>query len=171
MARSRSGFTRKRKSWQTITQALVEFTTTQTRLLGSLGTTAADGPFTVMRLIGNYFVGPTSAPAAGDEATLSLAVGVVSTDAAGVGSSAMPDPTDEPEFPWLYYDSHQVQYTGTDPEASSAMGTYRRHIDVKSMRIIKPRESLVVIGQYTDGTGAPPVSLGTGVWRILVAHG
>ncbi len=56
-----------------------------------------DGPFTVLRMIGEYVISPTSAPAALDNAIVAVGIGVVSTDAFAVGGGAMPDPADEPE--------------------------------------------------------------------------
>jgi len=123
-------------------------------------------------MLGEYSIFPTAAPAAGDEMEFCIGIGVVSSDAATVGASAMPDPCDEPEYPWLYWASHPFGFNGTAVETALASGSVRKHFDIKSMRKIKPSESLVVIGQYADigSAGEPPMTIVVGGLRVLLAH-
>ena len=124
-----------------------------------------------MRLIGEYTIAATSAPAASDEVVIGVGIGVVSTDAAGAGSSAMPDPLGEPEYPWLYWKAHPLFFAGTDPEGAGQNYSLRQSFDVKSMRKLKPRESLVLVLQYLDVAGTVPITIAHGHTRVLLAIG
>ncbi len=132
------------------------------------GVLALDGPFTVIRMIGEYIIGPTSAPAAGDKVELGIGIGVVSSDSAALGSTAMPDPIGEPGFPWLYQYAHNFHYPDTSLE-DGAVRTLRKSFDIRSMRKIKPRESLVVVVEYSDLVGTPPMTMDVSRTRVLVA--
>ncbi len=80
-----------------------------------LGSVAFSIPGTVIRMIGEYVIAATAAPAAVDGAVITMGIGFVSTDAFTVGASAMPDPGGDPEFPWLFWKSHALFFGGTDP--------------------------------------------------------
>ncbi len=164
MARHGGG-NRMGKEWRFLPGVKSDMTANATFIGSSLAFTSAA---TVLRMIGEYVIAPTSAPTALDEVIIAAAIGVVSSDAAAVGSSAMPDPNAEPEYPWLYWASHDFYFPGADPEAAIASASVRKTFDIRSMRKIKPRESLVWVFQYADGTGTPPMTLGMGNVRILV---
>ena len=166
MARAPVRGQRMQKHWHQLNGTVFAFTVDATALLGSL---ALDGPFTVLRMLGEYIIGPTSAPVAADRAEISCGIGVVSSDAAAVGATAMPDPRDEADFPWLFWASHELLFPTTTADPSALVSSVRRTFDIKSMRKLKPRESLVFVAQYVDKGGAPPVSIVSAVTRILVA--
>ncbi len=111
---------------------------------------------------------PTSAPAQLDEARVTVGIGQFSTDAVALGATAMPDPDDEPGFPWLYQMSHPFFYNSTSVVDAQAGLSVRRTIDIRSMRKIKPRESIGWVTQYVDVTGAPPLQIVVGKMRVLV---
>ena len=156
------------KSWDKISQGAVALTTDSTNLISSL---AFANVGTVMRMFGEYVIAPTSAPAATDSCSVTVGIGVVSTDAATLGSSAMPDPAVEAEFPWLFWRSHRFFYVGTDPEASTPNYGVRSSFDIRSMRKLRPRESLVLIAQYVDSVGAPPLTFSAAATRVLLGTG
>ena len=164
MARNFGSGARMRKSWTQILSTQAAITTD-----GTLGAGVIDFsvPTTVLRMIGEYGVTPTSSPVAGDDMIFTCAIGVVSTDASTLGATALPDPTNEPEYPWLYYGSHGMFFPGTEADPSSTGGSFRQSFDVHSMRKIKPRESLAMIIQ-SSSTGAPPIRFYAGVTRVLV---
>jgi len=172
MARARGG-PRMRKHWVGTTGTAVNFTGAGVTLLQQLGGTGglADA-FTVLRMLGEYTIFPTSATAQGDEGTITVGIGVVSSDAATVGSTAMPDPGDDHGFPWLYWASHPIASNGTLEESALANMSVRKVFDIKSMRKIKPSESLISVAQYANiGSGGdPPLTLAVGGWRVLLAH-
>jgi len=167
MSNGRRG-ARMTKQWFSIPGTAIDLGADATALLGF---TSQGIPSTVLRMLGEYVIIPTSAPVAGDEATVTLGIGVVSNDAATLGSAAMPDPADEAEYPWLYWASHALIYNGTLEESALAGSSLRHSFDVKSMRKMKPQESLAFIAQIDSvgSGGQPPLTIGVGVTRILIA--
>ena len=173
MANGRSRGPRMRKHWAGGVGNGFDFAGASTQVLQQLGGTGGvDDAFTVLRMLGEYTIFPTAALVAGDEGTLCVAIGVVSSDAATVGGTAVPDPITEPAYPWLYWASHPIGSNGTLEESALANMSVRRSFDVKSMRKLKPSESLVTIAEYENvGTGGnPPLTLILGGLRVLVAH-
>ena len=106
----RFGGRRMAKHWHVIAGVSLSFTVDVTGLGGGL---ALDGPWTAIRMLGEYTIGPDAAPAAGDQCTIGVGIGVVSSDAFAVGSTAMPDPVGEPEYPWLYWAEHDFHFVDT----------------------------------------------------------
>ena len=158
------------KHWHGIAGSLADLTAAGTSIGGLL---AADGtPFTVIRMIGEFLISPTNGGAftAGDAVLITLGLGVVSTDAVAAGAGSMPDPGAEPEFLWLYWTEVPVFiFDGTVAESES-MATRRVTFDVRSRRKLKPRESLVCVLEYTDLSGAPPITVIVAGTRVLVAE-
>ena len=167
MARPR-GYVRKAKQWTAIGLGSAAFTGSTTTLLGSLAFTEAS---TVLRMIGEYMIYRTGAVVKFDSMHFGMGIGVVSSDAATVGGTAVPDPIDDPDYPWLYWAQHTLTFRGTEtePEALDGSGFVRQAFDVKSMRKLKPKESLALVVQTVDGGGAPPLSVSWGATRVLVA--
>ncbi len=158
------------KQWAFIPAIQLSPTSATTLLGGSLAFAEAN---TVLRMLGGYLITPDGATVAGDAAQLTVGIGVISTDAFAAGAGSVPDPNGEPEYPWLYWRDHQLRY----PSATTVLkgegdqtgaGTERVHFDIKSMRKLKPRESLVFIVSYTDVTGTPPLKLDVGRTRVLI---
>ena len=144
----------------------VDFTVDATGLFpGSV--TFSTMPGTILRMLGEYVIFPTSAPAAGDEATLTVGIGIVSTDAFNAGSGSVPEPRNDSFYPWLYWASHMLAFSGTGTDPSQAGGSVRKVFDIGSMRKVKPGESLVLVGEYVNITGNPPLTLAVGDTRVL----
>jgi len=59
--------------------------------------------FTVRRIRGTITCFLESTLAAADECRVAFGIALVSSDAAVLGATAMPDPAGEPEFPWLWW--------------------------------------------------------------------
>ncbi len=158
--------TRQRKEWTSIPGIQLPMTSGATLLGGSVAFASAA---TVLRMLGEYIITPTSAATAGDAAVVGVAIGVVSSDAFAAGAGSMPDPTDEPEYPWLYWANHSFFFPSTlTLLGQTDAGSIRRSFDIRSMRKLKPRESLAFVAQYTDRAGAPPLQLDVAVTRVLV---
>ncbi len=168
MARSRQGGTRMVKQWSGTGAAHIQMTAAGT--FGG-GSTAFAASGTILRLFGEYILGPTSAVGVDDRALITVGVGIVSTDAASLGATAFPDPGDEPEYPWMYYASHALHYRDilADGQDGGIQGNVRASFDVGAMRKFKPRESLQVVVQYEDLFGTPPITFSSGIFRLLVA--
>jgi len=135
------------------------------------GTLAFAIPGTVLRMLGEYVIGPTSAITAGDNARVILGIALVSTDAATLGATAMPDPAGDADYPWLYWMDHPLFFpeAGAPLGGAAGMGSLRHSFDVKTMRKFKPKESLVFVMQYSDIAGNPPIQVLQGAVRCLFA--
>ncbi len=153
------------KHWHVISGSTIGFTGNSTFLSGSL---ALNGPWTVIRMLGEYIIAADAAPTAQDAVAIGFGIGVVSSDAVVVGSTAMPDPVDEPEYPWLYWAQHDFFFNDTSL-VDGNVRSLRRSFDIRSMRKLKPRESLVVVIQYADTAGSPPMQVLFAQTRVLVA--
>jgi len=162
-----SGGTRMAKGWEGISGSLQGFSTDGTALLGTLPFTT---PGTILRIIGEYAVGLNGAPVAGDVATVSVGIGVVSSDAAIAGATALPEAFGDQAYPWLYWASHAMHFRTTTEDPSSQQGSGRFSIDVKSMRKVKQRETLIWVADYFDFNGTPPLAVAASALRILVAR-
>ena len=158
---------RQRKHWHDIPGGFLAMVANGTNLAGSF--TASGGePFTVLRMFGEYVITATGAPTALDKAIITVGIGVVSADAAALGATALPDPEDESDYPWLYWSSHPLFFVDASVDPIGASGVVRKQFDVGSMRKISPRESLVFVVQYADVVGTPPVTITLGGTRFLI---
>ena len=155
------------KHWHSIPASVDRLSATGTTLLGALAFVGS--PTTILRAIGEYAIAPTSAGVALDACTITLVMGVVSTDAATVGASALPDPNAEPEYPWLWWSSHTFHESTTDPASAEATAGGRWSFDNRAMRILRAGQTLVFVAEYADQGGVPPYTIAAGATRILVA--
>ena len=161
----RSGGRRLSKQWEGLAAIKLALTADTTSGGGVLNFTTS---ITILRMIGEYVIAPTSAPAALDAVRIGVGIGVISTDAATLGPTAVPDPLGEPDFPWLYWADHAFLFSTTDPDSGGNLASSVRHrFDIRSMRKVKPRESLTMIVQYADSVGTPPMSFFAGQTRVL----
>ena len=158
---------RKDKVWAFIGGSTHSLTTGVTQVGGSV---SSSENVTMLRMLGEYVVAPVATPTALDQCEITVAIGKFSTDAFTLGASAMPDPFDEPEYPWLYWASHKFFMGTTDTDPSSAAASVRRSFDIRSMRKLKVRETFGVVIQYTDIAGAPPMTLALAQTRCLFAE-
>jgi len=154
------------KQWGTIPSITIPLTADGTNLGGALVSTTAQ---TVLRTMGEYIISPTSTPTALDRCNIAVAIGVVSTDAFDAGAGSVPDPISEGDYPWIYWATHQFFFVdaSVDP-ANAAVAQLRQRFDVKAMRKMKPRENLVFVVEYADGTGAPAMTVQLGTTRVLI---
>ena len=165
MARQAFARARQAKEWRVMAAISRGFTADATNTGGSLNFSQ---PATVLRMLGEYSIQATSAPVALDAVYVTVAVGVVSTDARNLGATAMPDPAEEPEYPWLFWASHLMRWNSSTISENDGSGYLRRAIDIRSMRKIKPRETLTWVFQYEDGGGNPPINVQNELTRVLV---
>ena len=153
------GFQRKPVLWSGFGSGVTAFSSTATSILASL---PLSSPGTVMRILGGWWAQPTPGGTfvAGDKAEIAIGVGVVSADAAAAGSAAVPQPITDEGWPWLYWKSFTVLIDAAVAESSESSGVRIRHeLDIKSMRKFKSNMSLVVVGQYLDQVGTPPMTV------------
>ena len=154
MAFRRAGASRAKKidfkQWDALPSISLALDTATTIIGGSF---AFSIPATILRIRGMLLVTLDNA-AEGDDTFLTAALGMVSSDAAALGATAMPDPGSEPEYPWLWWASIPLfatqSITGVDPSFSTVSGAARLEVDSKAMRKVKPGESLIWVFQGTD---------------------
>jgi len=155
---------KKEKQWDAIPSFTEVMTANATFLTARVAFSSVQ---TVLRMIGEYIITPTSAPTALDQCVVAVGICKMSTDASTVGATAAPDPAGEAEYPWLYWASHKFYFGGTGAEPSAGPGAVRKSFDIRSMRKFRPGESLVFVTQYVDIAGLPPMTFSAGETRIL----
>ena len=167
---NRSRNARQNKQWSSIPSLKIDMTAD-----GNKGGSILDfaEAATVLRMIGEYILVPTGVASAADDVRIGIGIGVVSSDAAALGATALPDPIGEPEYPWLFWAVHGLYFaaatSGTAGQGPQGFGgSLRRSFDVRSMRKLKPRESLVAVVEYSDGTGTPPITIKMSNTRVLL---
>ena len=158
---------RRRKSWFGLLGLSTNLTGDATVLGGGL--TATEAGNTVLRIMGEYTISPTSAPVVSDLATVTVGIAIVSADAFELGLTVVPDPGSEPEYDWLYWRAHSMAFDNVLSDSSGANATLRRPFDVKSMRKLGARETLCSIVQYSDISGSSPLSYEFSQARVLMA--
>ncbi len=162
----RFGGRRMKKHWHVIAGTSKSFSVDATHLGGGL---ALDDAWTAIRMLGEYIVSPDQAPAAQDAASVGFGIGVVSSAAFAVGLTAVPDPIAQPDYPWLYWASHDFFFPDTSLTGASPTRSLRRSFDIRSMRKIKPQETLAFVIQYANTAGNPPLQVEVSQTRVLVA--
>ena len=162
---------RKPKFWSFIgTNITNAVSANSTLVLGANFAMAGTDTLTVMRMIGGYLIGPGAANVLADSAAITIAIGIFSTDAVTVGGTALPDPEDEPGYPWLFWASHLFETTVAQQDSTAdPRMAIRRSFDIKSMRKMKPRETLTFVMQFRDINGAPTMNIVAERTRVLFA--
>ena len=133
------------------------------------GSLAFSIPATILRMRGEIFA-ITDGAAESEALSMTLGIGVVSSDAFAAGAGSMPDPGGEPEYPWLYWTAffiiNQSGDTASTPGEQNQIGqAYRLRFDSKAMRKVKPGQSLTWVIQ-TDNATAADIFLGQ--TRVLI---
>ncbi len=125
-------------------------------------------PQTILRMRGNLVLQlDPSVSVDGDAAIITTGIALVSTDAAVLGITALPDPHSDPGYPWIWWNSTPFN---VEDATFSLDNTKLIEIDSKAMRKAKPSESLVVVYEHTDVSGALAVTATLGHIRILVGQ-
>ena len=166
MARQTRG-ARMVKQWTSLLSNSNAFTADATAVIRALAFTEAS---TILRMIGEYTISSTTVSVTFDAANIGIGIAVVSTDAAAVAAGGgVPEPITEPEYPWLYWAQHLMRFQSAELVQADGFSFVRKSIDIRSMRKVKPRESLVFVAEYIDGGGDPPVMVGLSGIRVLIA--
>jgi len=108
---------------------------------------------TILRLRGEILVAVNSLGSATDNVSLFLGMGIFSTDAFSVGQTALPGPTTDIFFPWLWWNvvhiSPQVSTLGLDGVTS-----IRIPVDAKAMRKFGTDQVVGLVAEYASQSGA-----------------
>jgi len=161
---------RRVKQWDNMGEVGVTeaFTANGTQIIAGAAQTFNAGA-TILRVRGSGLITMKGATD-NDKAAIALGLLLVDADAFAAGDSAMPDPADDSTRGYLWFGSwvlNSVIVTGT--QVSEACATVRFEIDTKAMRKTRATETLVMVGQYVDMAGAPPIDVMLGVMRVLTA--
>ena len=132
------------------------------------GNLAFTSPATILRWRGFVQMMFDSTVQVDDRLICNFGIGVFSTDS--VAGAALPDPADEPEYPWVWHGQFGLFAFSTMGLATHPFGlaSMRLEIDSKAMRKIKPGESLLLVGQTTNAVGAPVTIIHVGQLRVLI---
>ncbi len=166
VGRTRPGRTIDFKSWDGIPGIELGLAGAQTALGGSL---AFNIPATILRLRGELlFVLDGAAESASIFVTVAL--GVISSDAFAAGSGSVPDPAAEAEYPWMYWSTVALINQSSDTAATAGEQNqvgqaYRLQFDSKAMRKVKPGQSLAWIVETGSAT---PIDIIISQTRALI---
>ena len=137
------------------------------------GSLAFNIPATILRWRSHVACMFDETRAVGDRAVFTFGVGIFSTDAVTLGSTALPDPAGEPEYPWVWWKEFRLDcfavHAGANVNDAGWGPTQQRYdLDSKAMRKIKPGESLLIVGQMSNQAGAPVTLVDLGQLRVLI---
>ncbi len=125
-------------------------------------------PATILRIRGVIRVSFRLSGLTGDDAcSLVFGMAVFSTDAVTLGPTALPDPAAEAEYPWIWWTDIEM-FAPEMSNVTSPGETQHVIVDSKAMRKVKPGETLAIVGQYVDITGAPSMNIQVGRLRTLI---
>ncbi len=153
------------KEWTATPGITQDFNSDQTFVAS--GNIAFGVPGTILRVRGVLFVSfLTSGLTADDQAAVVFGLGIFSNDAIAAGAGSLPDPSAEPEYPWMWYGEAQLHTIAANVAENGVSD--RLVVDTKAMRKFKPGEGLVLVGQYVNITGLPNVVVTVGRLRVLI---
>ena len=171
MARRRGGAkTVDFKQWSLVAGLITEQSTAATGIGGGL---SFEIPATILRLrgMGEVMVAFDETRQVGDRIVVTYALGVIATDLfENPATDVLPDPADEPEYPWLYIGQAQLECFVADGDGALGASVYRAALplDSKAMRKVKPRQTLCWIVQRGGLAGAPVTLISIPPVRVLV---
>ena len=144
-------------------QALSAGTAAQTLI------TSADATDTLMRIRGElvcWIDGLEVSATAVD-----IAIGAIVMPE-GQGATVVSDPASDDSAPWLFYERFVVGYEEyvTDVIDASGLSVFRKTIDVKAMRILRPDREVQLVFSNTTLIGAASVNLVMSFRALLGQH-
>jgi len=154
------------KQWTSAPGLISSITTIGTILSGSL---QFSSPFTILRVRGHVAAFFDSTKQLTDLMILTYGLGIISTDAFTAGTGSVPDPSGEPEYPWLWWNQIRLDGLLANTQSESwGPSSLRLEVDTKAMRKVKPGQTLVMIAQATNVVGAPETLIDIGQMRVLL---
>jgi len=126
------------------------------------------GKPTIARVLGELLINmDRSAEVAEDRALVGYGMTLVSNQAVAVGATAIPDPLNNAEWPWLMYGTTSLKTPTTLTEDEQGFRWDRVKIDSKSMRKAPPDHVLVFVVSVISVAGTPDIEL-SGFLRVLL---
>jgi len=134
-------------------------------------TLAFSSPSTILRIRGGWWAAMDATKQVDDDISVTVCIGTSSTDAATVGAASLPDPNEEPEYPWLYWKNTRL--FSQIAAGNEAWGTSAQFfdIDTRAMRKMRPGQSLNFYSQTAGATGAPVTQIEGLRCRVLIGSG
>ena len=130
------------------------------------GVTPTVSPLTIVRTHGQMSLALFTAAAAGDGFLVAVGQGIVSEDAFAVGTTALPGPLTDPEWPGWYY--HRIVYMismDATPAGSDVLTQVSLNLETKGMRKLGLNEiTMLIIEVIEIGTATMEVF---GLTRVL----
>ena len=167
MARRRStgGRTIDYKAWGKIIHTDVSLSTDTTIISGF---TSFSDSLTILRTRGYVQALLDATKQVGDGIVLTFGLGIVSTDAATLGATAVPDPGSDFDYPWLWWGEMTLSAEATLGADTWGPHAQRLEVDSKAMRRVTPKQSILWVCQSSAATGAPVTLVTFGSTRILL---
>ena len=153
------------KEWFSIPGLLTQRASDGTEVGGSVSFAA---PATLMRFRSGIQASFDETKQAGDEMNIAFGLGIFSTDAVTLGSTALPDPASEPEYPWIWWG--EIFLESFVAAAAEAWGFPQQKlmVDSKAMRKVKPGQSIAWVIQTSNASGAPLTEITILQTRFLI---
>ena len=168
MARGRNapGRTIDFKEWELASGSDHAISTDTTTIVGT--GMMFDSSQTILRLRGNIWAAFDETVQAGDTIRLVVGIGVVSQDAFAAGAGSLPEPNEDPQYPWMWWGEMALESFAAAP--ISAFGVSAQHlvIDSKAMRRVRATQTLVTVIQSRLASGAPVTNVKMGSLRVLI---
>ena len=152
------------KSWLGLPSISLSIASAATTLGGALSFT---GPGTILRCRGEMLI-TLDGVTAGEDTIVTVALGIVSTDAFNAGGGSVPDPGGDADYPWLYWKSTPLTLEHIDTgstQFSELSASVRFEVDTKAMRKFKPNETLCWVVQTNDNID---LDVDIGITRVLI---
>ena len=163
-ARSRIPYPRKDKSWELLLGLGADFTAD---VIATGGTLTPAEKITVMRTMGQILIAPTASVVATDECSIAVGIGVFPTSLST--GSQFPAPQTDLSFPWIYREDFSFYFTAV-ADAGEEPRALRTKFDIKTRRIVSPGQRIVLLVQYVNVSGNPPMTASVGPVRMLFAE-
>jgi len=126
------------------------------------GVAAGQNGLTLVRLRGSLQAYLTATDATNSGFHCAFGVGIASSDAFGVGVTALPNPADDAGWPgWLYhrfFDLHSFNATIVESMAAGGLGSVQFEVDSKAMRKLGINETIFASLQTIEA-GAASMSI------------
>ncbi len=170
MARAFTRSTRMKKQWLNIPNNISDLSASATFIAS--GSLVFDSDVrTIMRMIGEIVVTPSTDLVDTEAALFTFGIGLFNAEAVVAGAASLSSPSGDPDYPWLWwYSTVLVAGPGGDlGELAQGALTNRIPFDVKSRRIVRPNETLVMVGNFSQTSGSADYHVGVAHTRVLLA--
>ncbi len=124
---------------------------------------------TLLRIRGEVMCTVDGAQAPGKLVEIAIAALVVQ---AGTGTTVIQSPLSDPDAPWLFYERFSLGYEEmvTDVIDVPGLSSFRKEVDNKAMRILRPGREVQLVFQNVTLNGGVTVNMSFGFRALLGKH-